>query len=243
MSTAGRPLELTLLRGARYYAAQGRPCFLQRQEHTPGRTVAHADLVGGIDGRALALEAKMTEGDYFPLKPERAAQRAALSGFRRQGADVSLVVEFTDHREIYVAYWEFVDAFLHRAWRRSLSRDWFMAHGMLVPQLHAGDEKRRAALWLDAAPHIERGAAWARVNAERACKPTFPIDGNLERDAKLDAHRSPKQLALQQRLAARPKPGTEEYRVYMQRLVAEGIDRQLGASARKPAWSRSRGRR
>jgi hypothetical protein len=243
MSIAGRSLELALLRAARHYATHGRPCFLQRQEHTPGRTVAHADLVGGVDGRALALEAKMTEGDYFPLKPERAPQRAALQKLHEQRAQVSLVVEFTDYGEIYAVGWTFVEAFLLRAWRRSLPLDWFRAYAALVPQLHADNERKRSALWLDGEPHPERDGALAGINIERAGKPALPIDGDLERDAQLDARRSPRQRALHERLANRPKPGTEEYRVYMQKLVGEGIDRQLGAAARKPAWGRGRGRR
>lgn len=241
MSVAGAPLVNALIRGAGYYAAHGRPSFLQRQEHTPGRTYAHADLVGGVDGQAVALEAKMAAGDEFPLKRERAAQRAELQRLHGQRARVALVIEFTDHGEVYVVPWAAVSEFLAAAWRRSLSRDWCMVNGQLARQLHTGD--RRLVFWLDLVEHPNRYDAITRVAEDRDGKDLRPIDGDLERDARLDARRSPKQLALHERLANRPRPGTPEHREYMLWLMGEGTDRQLRAGARGKAgrWRGGRG--
>jgi hypothetical protein len=246
VSAAGASLVNALLRAARYYAANGRPVFLQRQEHTPGRTHAHADLVGGVDGRAVALEAKMTRGDYFPLEPKRAAQRAALSELRSRGAGVALVVEFTDHGEIYVASWWRVEQFLVAAWRRSLSLTWFRAWGHLIPQLHAGDESRRCALWLDFETYPTWRQALELLDAERAGQPVFAIDGDLERDAARDRRRSSRQSQLDECLAARPAPGTEEYRAYVRQLAQEGVGRVLKGAGRgkggtRPIWRGGQG--
>jgi hypothetical protein len=245
VSLPGRPLEQALARAAAHYRALGRQVFVDKQEVRRTYSGVHAkradiDLTGGVDGRALALEAKMTAGDSFALEPARAPQRAALSQRLADGADVALVVEFTDHGEIFVADWYTVQTFLVAAWRRSLTIDWFRAVGSLVPQMHANDQRRRCALWLDAAAHPDRAGAAARVEAERAGKPRFPIDGDDARDDARDRRRTPRQLELAARHAQRPSPSDREaYQAYMLGLVDDGIQRQLGAAGRPRPGARA----
>lgn len=230
MSPAGASLVNALLRAARHYAAQGRQVHLARQEHTAGRTTAHADLLGSVDGRSVALEAKMTKGDYFRLYPERAAQRAELQRLYELGYDVSLVVEFTDYGEVYRVPWAHVRAFLMMAWRRSLSRDWFMVYGQLARQL---SEPKRSVFWRDAVDHPDRYDAVKRVTKDRYNKALAKIDGDLDRDAARDRRLTAKQRARQERLESRPAPGTPEHRDYVIKLAQEGAGRALGTAAGK----------
>lgn len=245
MSIAGRSLELALVRGARHYRAAGRMVILIRQHHEAERTSAPVDLIGAVDSQPWALEAKMTAGNAFPLKAERAGQRAALQLMHDNGFTVGLVIEFTDHGETFLCPWSAVAAFEAAPWRRSLSLDWCRAYGLLLQRHLASDGSRGdAVLFLDGAPHLFSATSLDQVLAERASHPVITPELELARADARDAKPSKKQIELRERMAVRPSPVTdpEGYRAHIQRLAGEGTERQLTIGARKAKLAKGRGR-
>lgn len=247
----GRPLERGFIGGARHYRRhQGRKVVLVKQ-HTPmfqdadGRLEysaagAPVDLIGGVNGVPCGIEAKQTAVDHFPLDDRKKSQRDALRVLFDCEFIVGMAIDFTTRREVYLIWWPAVVAFEAAPWRRSLSRDWCMANGLLLPELQRDSDDDRATLFLDGAPHPERAAAIKRVEADQHAHSVITLDQQLAADDARDRRWAERQR--QDPIAPMPKPGTPEYRERILASMNAGIARQLGGRGRARGPRRKGGR-
>jgi hypothetical protein len=256
VSGRGKGLELGLAHEGKACLKSGRAAIVRqypRMAAGPDGTMIYAgdapvDFLGArAGGHAIALEAKETDRESFPLDDDHLsrAQIAACRALISMGVEVQIVIDYKRVAEVYAIPWAAVDAFLAAPWRASLSLDWARAHGLLLPEHDRDDETRRRTLFLDGAPHPERGAAGNRVIAERAVCPVITLDQKLAAADARDrrwAERRQQQLAVE---PVRPNPATdpEGYRAHILRIANEGVTRQLGGGgrARKPRRKGGRG--
>lgn len=255
MSGRGKGLELGLAHEGKACLKSARAAIVRqypRMAAGPNGTMIYAgdapvDFLGArAGGHAIALEAKETDRESFPLDEDHLSrsQIAACRALVSMGVDVQLVIDYKRVAEVYAIPWARVDAFLAAPWRASLSLDWARAFGLLLPELYRDDETRRRTLFLDGAPHPERSAAINRVVAERTACPVITLDQKLAADDARDrrwAERRQQQLAVE---PARPNPATdpEGYRQHIMRLAQEGAERALGAGGRMRKPRRKGGR-
>lgn len=251
MSSAfrGRPLELSIARAGRRYRKDGR-AVIMRQHPATGTGAdgmllyvasAPVDFIGCLKGaRGLAIEAKETHEASFPLSDLEGEQRGMLALFDGMGADVSVVIDFCRQSEVYRIGWSRIVEFLAAPWRKSLSLDWCRANGLLLPEENRRSDERRT-WFLDGERHGGANVAAARVETERCSSPVITPEDMAAADDARDTRKTKKQQALAARFAARPDPKADPtgYAEYMRKLVAEGIDRQLGA--KKRTWGKKRG--
>lgn len=230
MTSAGRALELALVRAARSYRQEGRKVLLVRQ-HAPlvsrrdglvySDVGAPVDLLGAVDGVPWALEAKMVSGDSLPLKRERESQRTVLALMHACDFRVGLVVEFMTHGETYLCPWEAIAAFELAPWRRSLSLPWCRAYGLLLPDVERENERTRVTRFLDGVLHPTRLESQAEVDEERRRCPVLS----------LDTPRGPtaRERAIAERMEKAPKPGDgEAYKEHLRKVAGESVRRKRG---------------
>lgn len=236
MSAGGRPLELAVARASARYLRDGRAGL--RRQHVPWfpgpdgvlRPVGDApiDFLGctgrdeaiGVRGRMLAIECKETSTLNLPLVEFHDSQRSALDAVHALGAIVLVVCDFTSKGEVYAVTWQRVAEFIAKPWRKSLSLDWFMAYGLVLPEENRGAQGRRT-LFLDGKEH------WARVHAQECVEAEQLKSGTISLEEPEEPYAPPPAVSA---YAGLTKDQIKE------RIVSasnDGIARQLKTGARR----------
>jgi penicillin-binding protein-related factor A (putative recombinase) len=256
MSGRGKPLELGLWHEGKACFKSARAAIVRqypRMAAGPDGTMIYAgdapvDFLGArAGGHAIALEAKETDRESFPLDEDHLgrSQIAACRALVSMGVDVQLVIDYKRVAEVYAVFWGHVDAFLDAPWRASLSLDWARAYGLLLPEHDREDERLRRTLFLDGAPHPDQADCLLRVQTERQSRPVITLDQKLAADDARDRRWAERRERKFDCEPPRPNPATdpEGYRQHIMRLAQEGAQRALGAGgrARKPRRKGGRG--
>jgi penicillin-binding protein-related factor A (putative recombinase) len=168
----GGSLEQAILKASRVYRKEGRKLVLVKQEPrlAGGQVVGSApvDFGGCLDERALWIEAKTSKGKSLPVSRLRDDQISLMGLLHNAGADVRLVVYFSDVDDCYSAAWPEVVTFLALRWRESWPLAWFRAEGQLLAQEGDGDKQPWLVRFLDGAEHPQRAAALAELERDKA---------------------------------------------------------------------------
>jgi hypothetical protein len=249
VSGRGKPLELGVLHEANALLRSGRAALVRqfpRMAAGPGGTMRYAgeapvDFLGARRGGAsMALEAKETERESFPLDEDHLsrAQIKACRALAAMGVEVHLVIDFKRLGEVYALPWRAVDEFLAAPWRASLSLDWARAYGLLLPETDRDDTEKRRTQFLDGAPHAEQATALLRVQTERQSCAVISLDEQLAKDDARDqrwaerrAHNGAQGESLAQLMARKPAKDAPE--ADRQHWLDEYSARELEANHRR----------
>jgi penicillin-binding protein-related factor A (putative recombinase) len=219
----GGDLENAVQRASRAYRRDGRKLVLLRQESRTANIggqltlvgPAPVDHLGTLDGKCLAIESKTTRGKSLPVSRLRDDQVSLMGLLHAAGAEVSMVVYFSDLDEPYLVAWPEIATFLATRWRSSWPLCWFRVHGLLLPQ----EETSGGWLvrFLSGAPHPQRDAALAELERDKA----------RPRTAREEEDEDP--------IVYPAAPVTaEERRLRVQAAAEEGVRRQM----KRGAWGR-----
>jgi len=265
VSGRGKPLELGILHEAAVCAKSGRAWLARQYPRVatgPGGAMhyvgeAPIDFLGArAGGRALALEAKETERESFPLDDDHlsGAQIKTARGLVGLGVEVQLVIDYKRVGEVYAVAWAQVDRFLAAPWRASLSLDWARAYGLRLPETDRFDSEKRHTHFLDGGVHPDLDGAHERVKAERDAGAVISLDEQYARDDARDqrwaerrARRGAEGETLAQLMARRPSPDDHGAYIawldeYTRRELEANVGRARKAQRGRPGtWKGGRG--